>query len=204
MNVNISSIYSNNMAGSKKVTEGPKRVKVTNPGDIATAIDKGTLTVGGVTLELSEEVRNAIKEARDRQQKANENQSMLDMLEREMENAKKSNEAAEEATDKQIKALEIARRIARGGRVPMKDEKLLLEYNPDLYKMAKNMAIMAKEHKKYKSLVKDEEDKNDMLRELDEEPKTSTRYQVQIDVSLGDTPTVEGVSEVAVEVESAL
>ena len=67
MNVNISSIYSNSMAGSKKVTEGPKRVKVTNPGDIATAIDKGTLTVGGVTLELSEEVRNAIKEASDRQ-----------------------------------------------------------------------------------------------------------------------------------------
>ena len=86
----------------------------------------------------------------------------------------------------------------------MKDEKLLLEYNPDLYKMAKNMAIMAKEHKNYKSLIKDEENKNDMLRELDEEPKTSTRYQVQIEVSLGDTPTVEGVTEVAVEVESAL
>lgn len=203
MNVNISGIFYNNTTGASEAGSA-KKVKITSHSDIATAIDKGTLTVGGVTLELSEEVRNAIKEARDRQQQKNENAGMLDMLEREMENARKSSEAAEEATDKQIKALEIARRIAKGGRVPMKDEKLLLEYNPDLYKMAKNMAIMAKEHKKYKSLVKDEEDKNDMLREPRDDKESSTRYQVQIEVSLGDTPTVESVTEVAVPVGDGL
>ncbi|MFP3152898.1 hypothetical protein LQZ18_00405 [Lachnospiraceae bacterium ZAX-1] len=86
--------------------------------------------------------------------KANDLQMYRDMLEQ-------SNQAAEgaaEGYDNMAKALEIARRLMHGDRVPAKDEKLLMEYSGELYMKAKMIGSVAKndDPKDYDSLVEDE------------------------------------------------
>ena len=56
-------------------------------------------------------------------------------------------------------AIEIARRIAKGGKVPASDEQKLLEMDPDMYQMAKQQALMARHHKKYKDSLFDKIEK---------------------------------------------
>ena len=78
----------------------------------------------------------------------------------------------------------------------MQDEQLLMEYSDELYKMAKQAAMMAKEHEEYESLLKEEEEP----KEYDvKEGQIDAKFEVQVDVVLGDTPVVEGVSEVTVD-----
>ena len=72
--------------------------------------------------------------------------------------AKQQTEAAEEQWEKMAKALEIARRISKGGRVPPQDEQFLLEFSQTMYMSAKMMALMAKEHKDEDSVLEDEEE----------------------------------------------
>ena len=67
----------------------------------------------------------------------------------------------QEYAEDMAKCLEIARRISRGDRVPAQDEKRLMDFNMDIYKMAKEIAAinMDKEHKEWDSLWGDEEEK---------------------------------------------
>lgn len=69
-------------------------------------------------------------------------------------------------TDDYGKVLKIARRIAKGDKVPAYDEKKLMEYSMDLYQMAKASAMLHanEKHKKHKSLYKDEDKKRDIER----------------------------------------
>ena len=59
------------------------------------------------------------------------------------------------------KIMLVARRIMHGDKVPAKDEKKLMEYDPKLYMMAKNAAAMLemRKRKEHKSLWEDEEEK---------------------------------------------
>ena len=61
------------------------------------------------------------------------------------------------------KIMEIARRIMRGATVPQSDEKKLMDFDSELYQMAKAVGEMAKrmkeEREEYDSLWKDEEKK---------------------------------------------
>lgn len=72
-------------------------------------------------------------------------------------------DAMKEYGEEMAKCLEIARRISRGDRVPAQDEKKLMEFNMDIYKMAKNMAAinMNQKHEDWDSLWGDEEEKKE-------------------------------------------
>lgn len=74
---------------------------------------------------------------------------------------KQQSDALEKQADQMGKMMEIYRRIAKGGRVPPKDENALLNYSKELYMAAKMAAMMLREKdkdkKKYDSLL-DEED----------------------------------------------
>ncbi len=58
------------------------------------------------------------------------------------------------------KLMEVARRISKGGRVPVTDEQKLMEYSMVLYMSAKNMAMMneRKHNEEYDSLWEDKKD----------------------------------------------
>lgn len=96
-------------------------------------------------------------------------EALKQMYQEQTENAEKSKEYIEDAA----KIMEIARRIARGDHVPATDEKKLMEYNRELYQVAKQAAVLNanKKHKDYDSLFEDEDEnaKRDMLRELKRE-----------------------------------
>ena len=73
-----------------------------------------------------------------------------------MEVAKQQGEAAEEYAADMSKAMEVARRIMKGGIVPADDEKKLMEYSMELYQAAKNMGALAKEREEYDTLWEEE------------------------------------------------
>ena len=58
--------------------------------------------------------------------------------------------------------MKVAIRIMHGDIVPLKDEQKLMEFDSDLYQMAKNIGAMTErmEKKKYESLWDDEEKKD--------------------------------------------
>ena len=127
----------------------------------------------GVSLELSDEYLQRFTELQERidtltdQIKKNE-KSLDDVIEMEVgiansEVAKQQGDAMEEAAEDMAKCLEIARRISRGDKVPAQDEKKLMDFNMEIYQIAKNMAVMNmnKRHKEWESLWEDEEEKQE-------------------------------------------
>lgn len=127
----------------------------------------------GVTFELSEEYLAREKELQGQidalsgQIKKNE-KVLADLTDQEVGIAnsvvaKQQGEAMKEYGEEMAKCLEIARRISRGDRVPAQDEKKLMEFNMDIYKMAKNMAAinMNQKHEDWDSLWGDEEEKKE-------------------------------------------
>lgn len=121
----------------------------------------------------------------------------MDMYLQQLEAQKDSAEAAGDAVKELGKLMEIARRIAKGDKVPAKDERKLMEYSNELYQTAKMSAVMNRnrKHKKHKSLFEDEENKDtrEKLRALENDavPEAS---------GSGDAGT--GAAEIAVETGS--
>ena len=141
----------------------------------------------GVTFELSEEYLAREKELQGQidalsgQIKKNE-KVLSDLTEQEMGifnsvAAEQQADAMAEYGEEMAKCLEIARRISRGDKVPAQDEKKLMDFNMDIYKMAKNMAAinMNKKHKDWDSLWGEEEEKKeyDDPREIAENTETN-------------------------------
>ncbi len=79
------------------------------------------------------------------------------------ETSKQQADAAEEYGENLSKIMEVARRLMKGAIVPLSDERKLMEFDGDLYEMAKSIGEMArmqkKEKEKYGSLWEDEEEK---------------------------------------------
>ncbi|MDD2972392.1 MAG: hypothetical protein PHE02_09725 [Lachnospiraceae bacterium] len=88
------------------------------------------------------------------------------------EQVENSNEAAD-SFGEMAKMMEIARRISKGDHVPSKDEQKLMEFNSKLYQAAKAAAMLHvnEKHKKYKSILDEEEnsDVEEKLRDLEQE-----------------------------------
>lgn len=119
-------------------------------------------------IEMTDDEAEALGKAIDRvdiqYEKASEFMQGFNMQKALLHNAeatKRQGEAMAEKSENDAKCLEIARRIARGDKVPPKDEQKLLEFNADMYQMAKNMAAMAKNEKRkeHDSLWDDEDEK---------------------------------------------
>lgn len=87
------------------------------------------------------------------------NSSLQKLYQEQAEAARKNAEAAGEGFEDMGRALEIARRLMHGDRVPGSDEKFLMDYNRDLYMSAKNMQALAKnkDPKDYDSVLEEEE-----------------------------------------------
>lgn len=125
----------------------------------------------GVTFELSEAYLEREKELQEKidelsGQIKNNEKTLDDLIEQEVGifnniASKQQADAMREYGQEMIKCMEIARRISRGDHVPAQDEKKLMDFNMDIYKMAKEMAAvnMDKEHQEWDSLWGEEEEK---------------------------------------------
>lgn len=125
----------------------------------------------GVTFELSEAYLEREKELQEKidelsGQIKNNEKTLDDLIEQEVGIfnsvvAEQQGDAMREYGEEMAKCLEIARRISRGDHVPAQDEKKLMEFNMEIYQMAKEMAAMNMEgkHKEWDSLWGEEEEK---------------------------------------------
>lgn len=125
----------------------------------------------GVTFEFSEAYLEREKELQEKIDELSglikkDEKTLDDLIEQEVGIfnsmvAEQQGDAWKEYGEEMAKCLEIARRISRGDRVPAQDEKKLMDFNMDIYKMAKEMAAMNMEgkHKEWDSLWGEEEEK---------------------------------------------
>lgn len=125
----------------------------------------------GVTFELSDAYLQREKELQEKidelsGQIKNNEKTLDELIEQEVGIfnsvvAEQQGDAMKEYGEEMAKCLEIARRISRGDRVPAQDEKKLMDFNMEIYQMAKEMAAMNmdKKHKEWDSLWGDEEEK---------------------------------------------
>ncbi|MCM1257366.1 MAG: hypothetical protein NC307_05895 [Roseburia sp.] len=122
-----------------------------------TESDKELYSEEAATLELS---------IKDVSKKFDENQEVLDnLIEQEAaiwnaEVARQQGDVMQKAAVDLAKIMEVARRIAKGARVPAKDEQKVMDYSMELYLASKNMAMMNTHNKKekYDSLWDDEDE----------------------------------------------
>lgn len=199
MKLGMNTTFYQNIATSSNHKQSVKKSVLFDHWDVVKAVKEGIMTVDGVVLELSEEVKKAMQEANEKRKQDNETVTMMNMLIHNANVAEQQKDAIEEEVDRQAKAMEIARRISRGGQVPPQDEKLLMEYSADMYQMAKQAALLAKEHEKYDTLV--EEDSGEKKEYDADEGKIDTKYQVQVDISIDEAPAIESVSEISVSTD---
>ncbi len=125
----------------------------------------------GATFELSDAYLQREKELQEKidelsGQIKNNEKTLDDLIEQEVGifnriASEQQADAMKEYGEEMAKCLEIARRISRGDRVPAQDEKKLMDFNMEIYQMAKEMAAMNmdKKHKEWDSLWGDEEEK---------------------------------------------
>ena len=106
-------------------------------------------------LELSLEALNTKKEEL---MKYNSKVCEMEEAYANLKVSEQQGEVMKMAAEDQGKIIETARRIARGDRVPWKDEKKLMDFNKDMYMAAKQAGELAKRHEKKKTLWKEEEE----------------------------------------------
>ena len=162
---------------AKQRQELDDKIKTTENGSVIYANE-------AATLEL---VYNAVEE------KQNEYQEYMDQLMGQWNAkfnevaSKQQADAAKEYGEEMGKLITVARRIMHGDIVPQSDEKKLMEFDRDLYQMAKNIGMLAKmkDKKEYDSLW-DEEKKEyeDPMEAANEEEAFASGPEI---VSVEDT-----------------
>jgi hypothetical protein len=167
-----------------------EKIKTTENGDIIYAGE-------AASLELT---YNAVAEKQDEYQDYMD--QLMEQWNAKMEevSAKQNAEAEKESFEDMAKIMEVARRLMHGDTVPSSDEKKLMDYDNDLYQMAKSAQMMAqaraRKHKKYDSLWEDEEKKEnvDAMEEADGQEAFADGPEV---VSVEDTmaAAAEGAGE---------
>ena len=177
-------------------------VSFSNSAMVHRAVKQGSIEIDGKKVELSDDVKKQLLAADAQIQNARNAVSLRNMLMREAANARQTSDAMKEANDRMSRAMTTASRIMHGRKVSPADEKELMEFNKDLYAMAKSAAALEK-HRHRKD--HDEDDKisaeNDAARAREAEPKDYSveeapmpQNEVQMDVSFdGDTPQVTAV-----------
>lgn len=130
------------------------------------ALEKGEIQM---TDDEAVSLKKAIDRVEIQYEKASEFMQGFNMRKSLMQNAEASRQqgdAMAKQTDDYVKCIEVARRIARGDKVPMRDEKKLLEFNAEMYQTAKSLGSMKRngKPKEHKSLWKngDEDNTNKM------------------------------------------
>ncbi|MBR1597288.1 MAG: hypothetical protein IJ661_00070 [Lachnospiraceae bacterium] len=194
---------------TKQMGEGGNiRVRFPDSAEVHRVIENGSIEVdGGVTLTLSEEAIEKLKETAKNADKQTEQNAKAHWAEFNGAVGDQQAKGMEMQADAEAKMLEIARRISKGGIVPAKDEQALAEYNIDMYQMAKQMGFMAKEHEKYKkSLMEENEEMAEGVKEAGErvdeiagEGYTAQRVEMEISTGGGE-PAVVDISTAEVTV----
>lgn len=191
--------------GISRGKDGTFIIHFTDSASVSRTVQRGYITINGVRLDLSDKVKKSLTDTDKSAEKNRVNAFMQQIMQHNMEVAQQQSDTMSKAFEEEAKAYETAMRIAKGGKVPAKDERKLMEFNPKLYMMAKLQAVLAKKHKKYKSQYDEEDENNQTQTDSDgseasiAQASAGERYETQMTVSIENGALKAGeVSEACV------
>lgn len=143
-----------------------------NAAMVSRAVKQGYIEVEGQRIDLSDEVKKQLLATSKQIQDKKKGVSLHNFLLHEAANARQSSDAMKEANDKMSRAMQTASRIMHGRKVSPADEKELMEFNKDLYAMAKSAAAL-EQHRHKRDDKEDEKISadNEAARAREAEPK---------------------------------
>ena len=159
---------------------------------VLTAEQEGYIEVNGEKIAVSSDMAAAMRRSYDWAAAQNRAIQLQNEMKSNRANADREAEMKRKQTKSMEQAMEVYRRISKGGRVPPQDEEFLRQYSQEMYTMAKIQAMMAKKHETYDSVLEDEEARE----EIDDEPD-GTVHSAEATVSGGE------VTDVSVETGTA-
>jgi len=188
------------------ITKGSKEnsylIHFSDSAAVSRAVSRGYITVNGTKIELSDSVKKQLTKV-DKKAQANRMQAYNRyIMQHELAVAQQQSETYANAAQDTHKALETASKMTRGKKVSNADEQALMEYNPQLYAMARIMAMLAKQKEQIEGLLEAEEkpveDKSvEGVEWADFEWKS---YENQLEVSFeGNSPSTGAVTEVEID-----
>ena len=171
------------------------RLQFDNTVMISRAVKQGYVEIEGRRVELSDEVKKQLLAAGKEIDGVRKQISTNNFLLHEAAYAQQSRDAMQEEGEKMSRVMMTVSRIMHGRKVSPADEKELMEFNKDLYAMAKNAAALERHRHKHDA----EDDKisaeNERARERAAEPK---------DYSVEETPMPNMTTEMTVDLEGEM
>ena len=168
------------------------RLQFDNTAMISRAVKQGYVEIEGQRVDLSDEVKKQLLAAGKEIDGVRKQISTHNFLLHEAAYAQQSRDAMQEEGEKMSRVMMTVSRIMHGRKVSPADEKELMEFNKDLYAMAKNAAALEKHHHKHDA----EDDKisaeNERVRERAAEPK---------DYSVEETPMPNMSTEMTIDLD---
>lgn len=201
-----------------KVTKGNKEntyiIHFSDSAIVSRTISRGYITVNGTKIDLSDKVKKQLQEA-DKRAEADRMQAYNEyIMQHELAVAHQQSEAYQKLSDDTSRAILIMARIQNGEKISSSEEKELMQFNPQLYAMAKNAAAMAentaamaknaaatpKQHYKQEKIYGKEDIpnnyyKNNSIQGVKWSQFEWKTYESQMTVSLEDTVEIQGISE---------
>lgn len=143
-----------------------------NAAMVSRAVKQGYIEVEGQRIDLTDEVKKQLLATSKQIQDRKKGVSLHNFLLHEAANARQNSDAMKEANDKMSRAMMTASRIMHGRKVSPADEKKLMEFNKDLYAMAKSAAAL-EQHRRKQDDKEDEKISadNEEARAREAEPK---------------------------------
>ena len=174
----------------------------TDTAMIGRVVKQGYVELEGQRVALSDEVKKQLLAAGKQMQAVRQQISQHNFLLHETANARQISDAMKEANDKMSRAMMTASRIMHGRKVSPADEKELMEFNKDLYAMAKNAASLERYRHKHDKDDDKISEENQRARDREAEPKDYSvqeepmpHMSAELTVDLGAEMPVAGEAE---------
>ncbi|MBQ5419728.1 MAG: hypothetical protein IIU24_06415 [Selenomonas sp.] len=174
----------------------------TDTAMISRVVKQGYVELEGKRVALPDEVKKQLLAAGKQMQAVSQQISQHNFLLHETANARQISDAMKEANDKMSRAMMTASRIMHGRKVSPADEKELMEFNKDLYAMAKNAASLERYRHKHDKDDDKISEENQRARDREAEPKDYSvqeepmpNMSAELTVDLGAEMPVAGEAE---------
>lgn len=174
----------------------------TDTAMIGRVVKQGYVELEGQCVALSDKVKKQLLAAGKQMQAVRQQISQHNFLLHETANARQNSDAMKEANDKMSRAMMTASRIMHGRKVSPADEKELMEFNKDLYAMAKNAASLERYRHKHDKDDDKISEENQRARDREAEPKDYSvqeepmpNMSAELTVDLGAEMPVAGEAE---------
>lgn len=191
-----------------KIGENRFRIGFANSAMLHRAVKQGFLEIEGKQVELTDDIKSELLSSEREITRRREIIGMKNMMMQMAAQNRQTSDAMAAENAKMSRVMKTASRIMHGRKVSPADEKELMEFNHELYEMAKIAATLEKARKNKKD---DEEDEkisreNDAARDYENTPKDYSvepiempKLETDMEVSFdGDTASVSeiGISDI--------